>query len=353
MRRGRILAVVIAAAVASMAEGPAAAPSERGNPTAPALRSHHLLRHGELRPGAARRIRDASWWGGPIVAASGEQVTVYVSARYPEDPAVAQGWADFFAGLIHGPELASARVYVAPLEEVEQLCRAAALGCYGADRLVVVGEGVDGVAASSVAAHEYGHHVAAHRANPPWRALDWGTKRWATAIGICTRVARGTVFPGEEGDRYALNPGEGFAETYRLLNERRSEPTLATWPIVDASLFPGEAALKAVEEDVVRPWTAPAATLRRVRFLARRPDAWTQRIATPLDGELRVTLELPPATPYRLSVRDGVGRVVARGLWSSPRRQTASFTVCGQRALTVRVERNGPPARFLLRVQRP
>ena len=352
MRRRRLLAALVAAAAASFAGAPAAAPPEYGAPAAPALRLH-LFRHGVLAPAAAHRIRTASWWGGRIAASTGEPVTVYVSAHYPEDRAVAQAWADFFAGLIHGPELPSMTAYVAPLEEVGVLCGAPALGCYGADRLVTVGEDVDAIRATSVAAHEYGHHVAAHRTNPPWRALDWGTKRWATAMGICTQAERGTVFPGDEGDFYRLNPGEAFAESFRLLNERRSDPSLTTWPIVDPSLFPSVAALKAVEDDVVRPWTAPTSTLRRARFRAGRPRAWTHRVATPLDGELQVTLELPPATPYRLSLRDGAGRVVARGLWSSATRQSASFTVCGHRRVTVRVERNGPPARFVLRIRRP
>jgi hypothetical protein len=352
MRRRRILAAAVAAAAVSLPGAPAAASPEYGAPAAPASRLN-LSHDVELAPGATHRLRTASWWGGRITAATGEQVTVNISSSYPEDDAVAQAWADFFAGLIHGPELASVNVYVAPLDEVAALCNAPALGCYGANRLVTVGEETRGIQATSVAAHEYGHHVAAHRANPPWRALHWGTKRWATAMGICTRHAEGTVFPGDEGRNYALNPGEAFAESYRLLNERRADPTLATWPIVHSSLFPSGAALKAVEDDVVRPWTAPTSTLRRARFVAGRARAWTQRVATPLDGELQVTLDLPPAMPYRLSVRDARGRVVARGTWSSARRQTTSFTVCGHRTVTLRVERNGPPARFVLRVQRP
>jgi hypothetical protein len=57
-----------------------------------------------------------------------------------------------------------------------------ALGCYGGQTLVVVGESMDGIAPSSIATHEYGHHVAANRSNAPWPAIDWGTKRWASQV---------------------------------------------------------------------------------------------------------------------------------------------------------------------------
>jgi hypothetical protein len=50
-----------------------------------------------------RRLRQAAWWGGTLTAKTGEQVTVYVSDAYAADQSLAQQWADFFAGLVHGP----------------------------------------------------------------------------------------------------------------------------------------------------------------------------------------------------------------------------------------------------------
>src|SRR5438034_7045369 len=76
----------------------------------------------------------------------------------------------------------------------------------------------DGTSKETVLVHELGHNVAANRDNAPWSAVDWGTKRWATYMNVCARHDAGTAFPGDEADHYLLNPGEAFAETYRLLN---------------------------------------------------------------------------------------------------------------------------------------
>ncbi len=106
--------------------------------------------------------------------------------------------------------------------------------------------------------HEYGHHIANHRSNAPWAAIDWGPKRWASASNVCAKVTRREAYPGDEGSNYALNPGEAWAETYRLLQERKAGITTSTWPIIAPSFYPNEAALRAAELDVVQPWTAPA-----------------------------------------------------------------------------------------------
>ena len=356
MRRAVQFATALLAAFSVAAGGGSAAPTEPNAPSAPAARfapaDARITDHRALTQRGVRRLRASAWWGGAYTSATGEQVTVYVSASYPQDDAVARSWADFFAALLHGAELQAARIYVAPLAEVGQLCGTHALGCYGGERIVTIGDEAHGVSAHSVAAHEYGHHVAAHRLNPPWRALDWGPKRWATAMGICGRAAAGTVFPGDQGARYELNPGEAFAESYRLLNERRADPTASSWPILDPSLFPSVPALAAAGEDVVRPWSVTTRTVRRGRF-AGGGNVWTTRVRTPLDGELRVTLDLPPATPYRLEISRADGRVLARGLWSSQTRQVAQTTICGSRALSVRIVRQGPAARFAVTVTTP
>ena len=344
-----MLVVLAAAAVAFGAGTREGQPPESDSPAA----LPHRFAPGALGSAGVDRIRASSWWGGRYTTATGEQVNVFVSSSYPQDEAVPQRWAEFFATLVHGAELGSITVNVAPLGEVEELCGGSALGCYGAGRLVIVGDDTDGIPATSVAAHEYGHHVAGSRSNVPWRALDWGPKRWATAMGICQKTAKGAVFPGDQGARYRLNPGEAFAETYRLLNQRRADPAASSWPIVDASLYPSAEALAAAEADVARPWAAPKAVVRRHRFRRGRGSVWTLRVATPLDGDLRVTLDLPPATPYRLTLVGPSGEVLGRGLWSSAMRQVARATVCGTRAVSVRVERQGPPARVVLGTRTP
>ena len=173
-------------------------------------------------PPARQNLPGRTWSGGRYDVAGGEAVTVFVSDAYSADPTAGQRWANYLGSLVHGSELADVEAHIVTPDEVGDMCGADALGCYGNDVLIASGEPVEGVSPEQVVAHEYGHHIAHHRANPPWRAVDWGTKRWATHAGICPRAAQGQVFPGDEDWRYALNPGEAFAESYRILNERRS-----------------------------------------------------------------------------------------------------------------------------------
>lgn len=300
------------------------------------------------------RVANVEWWGGSVTAGTGEPVTVYVSTSYPQDEAFARSWADFFAGLIHGDELARLAVYVATPAEVGALCgRAEVLGCDGGGRMAVPGEAGSGVAPTVIAAHEYGHHVAAHRDNAPWRAVDWGPKRWASHVGVCARTNAGAFFPGDEDRFYAQNPGEGFAEAYRLLNESRGGATSFSWPLVDQSFYPDAAAFGAIEEDVLRPWSAPTLTTLSGRFRDRGPRVWRRTIASPLDGDLVVALTVPPAATYELDLLAADGAVLGRGLWSGARRKSVRLTICGQRSITLRVTRRGAAGPFRAEASRP
>lgn len=296
-----------------------------------------------------------SWLGGPTVASTGETVTVYVSASLPPESGTPQSWAEYFVSLVHGPELASLTAYVATLEEVQEFCGSEdVVGCYGSSTLVTIGQSQPYVSREEVTSHEYGHHVAANRDNSPWRAIDWGTKRWATVANVCARAANASVFPGDEGSRYRLNPGEGFAEVYRAVIESRLGATTFAWPIVDSSFYPDQAALQAVERDVLEPWVQPPATRVRARFTADGPKIWKRTVSTPLDGQLSVRLSLPAPRPYKLALLAADGRsVLAKGTWSSTKDQTLSFTVCGHRSVVLRVSLAGPAGRFALTVRTP
>jgi hypothetical protein len=205
-----------------------------------------------------------------------------------------------------------------------------------------------------VANHEYGHHVAANRSNAPWSGLHWGTKRWASGANVCARTAAGYLFPGNEDGNYRLNPGEAFAEAYRVLNEKRTGAASFDWSLVDPSFLPDPAALKRVEEDVLRPWTTPATRTFSARFSPRTPRTWSVRLTTPLDGDLRVTLRLPAGAGHSLTLlsADG-GKLLARGLWAGVGTRTLGYRVCGNRSLVVRVTRNGRPSLFSVQVSRP
>jgi hypothetical protein len=292
------------------------------------------------------------WHGGTLPTAAGS-VTVQVSDSYPLEQVPPQAWADFFAGLPHGAELSRLVVRIAAPDEVAEVCGDGALACYGRDRLFMPGEPTAGVAPEELARHEYGHHVAAHRTNPPWRADAWGAKRWASAGRICSRARTGEVFPGDDGGHYALDPGEAFAEAYRMLAEQRAGATLSTWDLVDPSFYPDADDLRAVAEDVARPWTAPTRTSVRGGFTRGGSKQRLIDLPTPLDGELTATLEVPPGRLDTLELLSPERRVLARGLWSGTSRRRLSFVVCGQRRLLLRVARAGGPGRFTLTVSRP
>lgn len=296
-----------------------------------------------------RAIASKAWRGRRFTAATGESVNVLVSPAYASDPGAAQRWADYFASLIHGSELGLLRAYIAPLDEVQEICHARALGCYWANRLVMVGDSSGGMPPSSIAAHEYGHHVAFNRDNSPWPAVKWGTKRWASYMKICARTAAGTAMPGDENEDYILNPGEAFAETYRVLNETQAGIPL-TWPIVDRSFLPDAAALQAVREDTLQPWAAPASQTIRIRF-AQGQRIWKRAVRTPLDGDLSATLAMGAGDLQLLGA--GGRRLVARGQWTTSGGKALAAQVCGPRSFVLRVTESGGPRTVVLRLSIP
>ena len=228
----------LTALVAAMVMAPGAA-SDTTPSSVVAEPSFARLRTGRLDAAGVRRLEAARWMSYRTAAAG---PTVRVSPAYPDAGAIGQRWSSFFQSLLHGPELAVLNAYVAPLDEVRTICgNFDVLGCYWANRLVIPDQGADGISAASIATHEYGHHVAFNRVSPPWIAVDWGPKRWATYERVCPRAAAGTAYPGAEDGDYPLNPGEAWAETYRVLNETSAGLPM-TWPIIDPICRAGEGA---------------------------------------------------------------------------------------------------------------
>lgn len=320
-------------------------------PTLPALGyAAAFAKTSKLSEAARRTLAASRWIGGRYTVASGDAVTVYVSATYGASDDQAREWANWFASLPHGAELGLLTAYLAPLEEVQSLCRSAdVLGCYGGQTLVSLGDSSSGMPPASIAAHEYGHHVANNRSNAPWNALDWGTKRWATSMHVCSRVGAGSAFPGDEGFNYRLNPGEGFAESYRVLVETNGSADGYDWPIVDATFRPDLQALTGVREDTLHPWVRATSTEIRGHF-AKRSSTWSRTLATPLDGDLSVAVK----SAAGLTLRSEDGRqILARGAWNGTGGTSATYRICGARSLQVRLNRNGTAARFALRITIP
>jgi len=340
-------------AVAALLVAAAAAPVRAGEAGAAVTAERFQLpAHSTLDAGAARSLRQAAWAGGSHTTHTGERVTVFVSTTYTDADALALRWANVLSALLHGSELAIVRAYVAPLAEVEEFCEGRVLGCYGGNTLVSVGEPVDDVTAEEVMRHEYGHHVAANRQNPPWSAIDWGTKRWASVADVCARVVGQTAFPGDEDLHYSHNPGEAFAEAYRVLNEVRSGTGSFSWTLADPSFSPDELELAAIEDDVLRPWV-PSPQQRISGRFRNQARTWTRAIATPLDGDLELSLRMPLGAGHTLEVLDSRGVVLTRGLWSGSGVRTLRYRICGERSVRVRVGRAGVAGPFQLRANVP
>jgi hypothetical protein len=303
-----------------------------------------------------RRLAQSAlaWRGGPITTSTGEVVNVLVSDTFTPEQAAPETWAEFLVGLVHGPELASLTMHVAPIAEVRRLCGLGALGCYSRNEAVAIGEVLpDGTTAEEVVRHEYGHHIALYRSNAPWRAIDWGPKRWASAANICARVARGEASPGDENENYTQNPGEAWAEVYRLMDERKDGILTGTWQVVAPSFYPDDTALQAAEQDVVSPWTAGQTIVKR-KQLTRKGQTWWIPLSTPLDGSLSVRITMPKGGQYELALLGSNRRtVLRRGVWSGQRARTISTNVCGQRAPYVRVTQKGTLGQVTVSVAKP
>ena len=331
-----VLALVLALAGGSRTSSTAAAASG-APPFARAIdQPETTLSHARL----ARST--VGWSGGPTTATTGETVTVYVSTALPPELGTPQTWADFLTGLVHGPEISALTAYIATFAEMQEVCGEYALGCYGPNRMMSMGETMFGITAAEVVRHEYGHHVAFHRLNEPWQAISWGPKNWASTVNVCRRAEQGSAYPDDSGDHYSLDPAEAWAETFRLLDERKAGATGAGWQIIDSSFYPDEAAFQAAERDVLQPWTTSRTTVFRHRFAQKTKRVWTVQIGTPLDGLLDVTVTLPKNGLQDVVLLDGGSRtVLENGLWASRTMKKITTTICGPRSLVLRVTQKG------------
>jgi hypothetical protein len=334
---------VAASALSLLAASAAALASQPGG--APAA-SAAFARSVDGETGASRIDAAAraavTWNGGSITTSTGEVVHVYVSTLLTAE--TPEKWAEFLVGMTHGEEIGLLTTRIATLEEVQQLCGPRALGCYFGNEMVALGElTIDGrTTPEEIVRHEYGHHVAFHRQNPPWRAIEWGPKRWASVAGVCGRVSRGEAFPGSGGRNYSLNPGEAWAETYRLMDERKAGITTATWPIISQSFFPDELGLQAAEADVLTPWSAGQRLVHRRVFGERTKKVWWIRLHTPLDGVVTLSATVPRNALHEVALVAPDRRTVIRRAQSTGLRvRQAEARVCGQRLLFIRVTQRG------------
>lgn len=302
----------------------------------------------------SRRLRAATTrarYGGTYTANTGERVTVYLSDNYPPDDSVNQSYANFLAGLLHGSELQSLTLYIAPGYEVSALCGVDAAACYepSSQEIVVPGEDApDGsYTAEDVTAHEYGHHLALNRRNDPWSAFDWGPKRWASYQGVCPSVRSGAMVVADP-NFYDRDPGEGFAEAYLVTNGGQ-------WGgIVSQDLFyPDSQAMEAIRQDALNPWQGSSASSFTGR-LPRRKATRTASVSTPLDGNLRVKMDPPSGKDFDLYLLNESGkRVLAKSTRSGSKAESISGTVCGEAGFVIAVRAFSGRGHFEVSISTP
>lgn len=311
-------------------------------------------------PGAASARIAASAAGDryPIDDGSGATIAIDVTAACEQicDAADPRAIADTVGTFIHGAEVTLLTIQLDTPLQLGFDCGFEAQSCYfgGENKIILSGNrdaAPDSASREFVLAHEYGHHVAAHRDLPaPFPpALDWGTERWATVERVCQGRRAGALFPGDEGLHYYEDPGEAFAESFAF---NRFPDAAVRWGWA-AALRPSAASLRALRADVLRPWHG-----RRTYTLSGRvPPAGrtlVRRISTPLDGMVSVSPVDEPRLGYSLTIRDGAGRVLGSSRGGLSFRHRLDYTVCGQHQVRLEVRRLGPPGRrFTLMVHRP
>jgi len=254
--------------------------------------------------------------------------------------------ANFLGTLPHGDEMNLLTVNLVPAIEISAQCGSVeAQACYypGENRMVINGDDTpasDGASRAYVIAHEYGHHLANHRNNSPFDdpAIDWGPKNWASFAGVCQGVRAGRYFPGAEvPPQYFDNPGEAFAESFAH-NRFPNDPVPWEWPDFPD---PSPGAFPAIQRDALDPWNGDSVDKRRGHFPEkRRPKKMLKKFATPLDGDLKLSLSGPDRADLALKLRNSDGHILARsdGVGSH---ESVSYQICGERSVSAVVRRHG------------
>jgi len=287
-------------------------------------------------------------WGGSYPAGDslGTFVEIQVSDSYPVDEALPQDWATYLGTLDHGPELARLTLNLMPLSDVQAKCGSQALACYDPSEETIYAspeDQLDSPPAKEIVTHEYGHHLANNRNDAPWHALDYGTKRWSSYENICAKAAGGTASPGDEGSHYFQNSGEAFAESYRVLNLQKLGLPDSGWNIVDPSFYPDATALTLLQEDITTPWAGP--TVSNLHGSFGTGAVRTFKVQTQLDGTLNARLISPTKAKMRLALYNS-GTLVLRGT-------SIRYQICGERNLTLKVERLSGRGAFTVNLTKP
>ncbi len=334
-RIARRTAAVLAGSLAVFGTAPAAAPGAAEPQFRDRVFKGPIARTSQLRSGPETGYR----------AQDGQVVLVRVSGSVPNGPAVAQQLVDFLGTRLHGLELGRLRMFVGTPNEIQSACGGdmRVLACYAAgerrmyvpDRDPQAGNRA-GFTRDYAITHEYGHHIAGYRSNSPWPALDWGPKYWSSYEHVCAGVEDRKLFPGNQGEHYLDDPGEGFADAYAHFHYPE-----VPWQYNDA-LRPDAGAFAALRRDVLDPWRGSRRKLLSGSLRAGRTARATTFRAT-LDGRVDLRLSGPRDANYDIAVYDGRRRLVDRTRARGSRDRLRT-TVCR--------DPDSPSIRVLIRVIR-
>ena len=189
-------------------------------------------------------------WDGtyPTGDAAGTSIHIVVSDAYPVDQTLPQSWAAYLGSLPHGPELSLLTLNLMPLSVVEsnQYCGDQSLACYDPSNDTIYAAPDDQLDDAACEGDRDARVRPPHREQPHRHAVVGGGLRDEALVvlrAICARTAAGTASPGDEGAAYSQNPGEAFAESYRVLALTAIGQTPSSWEIVSQTFFPDATAL--------------------------------------------------------------------------------------------------------------
>jgi hypothetical protein len=308
-------------------------------------------------PAGARIAASASSQRYPLNDGSGDSIAVDVSADCQQqcDAADPQALANTIGSFIHGPEVNLLTIQLDTPFQLGFDCGFDAQSCYfgGENKIVLSGDAdlaPDSASREFVLAHEYGHHVAAHRDMPaPFpAAIDWGAERWASVENVCEGHRAGAFFPGDEGTHYYEDPGEAFAESFAF---NRYPEAAVRWAWSPA-LRPSAASLRALRDDTLRPWLSRHSFVVSGRVPSR--GAAVQEFPTPFDGRVSIGPVGDRRLGYEVVLRNRAGKALRSSRQGVSFRHRLDYTVCGQSRLRVAVRALGRPGKpFKLTIQRP
>jgi hypothetical protein len=171
-----------------------------------------------------------------------------------------------------------------------------------------------------------------------------GRKRWASAASVCSRVSRKQAYPGDEGTNYSLNPGEAWAEVYRLLDERKAGHHDGVVADRRPELLPrrGRSRRRGTGRRPAVGGASPAASSREPSGSGQSVSGGSRsrRRSTATSGSARPSRAAAPARSRSPSSAQPADGPPPRAV-GEPAGEDLDASVCGQRSMFVRVTQKG------------